>query len=361
MNGGDGARIGRRQFNRWLLGGLAAAACPLTTRGREAGPTRLRVAAVQMTPKLADAQANLVQAERLVRDAQAMQAQWIILPEMFTTAAAFHPDMLNGIQPLDGPAAQMMLRLSRQGNSVIGGSFLASRNGEVYNSFLLMFPDGRILRHDKDQPTYWENCFYRGGSDDGVLSTPIGEIGSALCWELIRARTMQRLRGRVSMVLAGSCWWTLSDDVDAENPLRTANLTMLQQAPVHCAQMLGVPVVHGSHAGSFDGFFSPDLADVPYQSTYLGEAMVVDADGNVLARRGAAEGAGLAVADIVVPPRPIPSRDIPETFWMPGEMPEPWKESWQRWLDAGADYYATVTRPYLQTGQVNEFIPPYMR
>ncbi len=361
MNGGDGSRIGRRQFNRCLLAGLAAAACPLAARGGEAGPTRLRVAAVQMAPKLADAQANLAQAERLVRDAQALHAQWIILPEMFTTAAAFHPDMLGGIQPLEGPAAQMMLRLSRQGNSVIGGSFLASRNGEVYNSFLLVFPDGRILRHDKDQPTYWENCFYRGGSDDGVLSTPIGEVGSALCWELIRSRTMRRLRGRVSLLLAGSCWWTLSDDVDADNPLRRANLTMLQQAPVHCAQMLGVPVVHASHAGSFDGFFSPDLADVPYQSTYLGEAMVVDADGAVLARRGAAEGAGLAVADVAIPRQPLPSLEIPEAFWMPGEMPEPWKDSWQRWLASGADYYATVTRPYMQTGQVNEYIPPYLR
>jgi predicted amidohydrolase len=44
----------------------------------------------------------------------------------------------------------MLQRLVRRGNGVIGGSFLASRNAEVYNSFLPVFPDGRILRHDKD-------------------------------------------------------------------------------------------------------------------------------------------------------------------------------------------------------------------
>lgn len=362
MSRGDRtARIDRRQFNTWLLAGLAAAACPVKARSRQASVTSLRVAALQMTPKLADWQANLEQAERLIRDAQAQGAQWIVLPEMFTTAAAFHPDMLTAIQPLDGLAAQMMRRLAREGDSVIGGSFLASRDGDVYNSFLLVFPDGRILRHDKDQPTYWENCFYRGGDDDGVLSTPIGNVGSVLCWELIRSRTMRRLRGRTRLVLAGSCWWTLSDDVDADNPLRTANLSMLQSAPVQCARMLGVPVIHGSHAGPFHGFFSPDLADVPYQSTYLGEAMVVDADGTVLARRSAAEGAGVVVANIVLPQDPTPSLDIPEAFWMPAEMPEPWKDSWQRWLASGADYYGSVTRPYLQTGQINEFIPEYMR
>jgi len=308
------SRVDRRQFNSWLLAGLTAAVCPAMARSRQTGATPLRVAALQMTPKLADWQANLEQAEQLIRDARRLGAQWIVLPEMFTTAAAFHPEMLTAIQPVDGPVAQMMLRLARQGNSVIGGSFLASRNGEVYNSFLLVFPDRRIQRHDKDQPTYWENCFYRGGNDDGVLSTPIGDVGSVLCWELIRSRTMHRLLGRTRMVLAGSCWWTLSDDVDADNPLRLSNLAMLKAAPVQCARMLGVPVVHGSHAGPFHGFFSPDLPDVPYPSTYLGEAMVVDADGTVLARRGAEEGAGVVIADIALPPEPTPTLAIPGSF-----------------------------------------------
>ncbi len=355
------SRLDRRQFSARLLACLAAAACPAIARSRDTRATLLRVAALQMAPKLADWQANLEQAERLIREAQALGAQWIVLPEMFTTAAAFHPDMLSAIQPVDGPAAQMMLRLARQGNCVIGGSFLASRDAEVYNSFLLVFPNGQVLRHDKDQPTYWESCFYRGGDDDGVLATPIGGIGSVLCWELIRSRTMRRLRGRIRLVLGASCWWTLSDDVDADNPLRTANLTMLQQAPTRCARMLGVPVIHGSHAGPFHGFFSPDLADVPYRSRYLGEAMVVDADGAVLARRGAAEGAGVIIADVVLPPEPTPSLEIPEAFWMPSEMPGPWMDSWQRWLKSGADYYETVTRPYIRTGLINEFIPAYLR
>jgi hypothetical protein len=125
--------------------------------------------------------------------------------------------------------------------------------------------------------------------------------------------------------------------------------------------MLSVPVVHGPHAGPFHGFFSPDLADVSYQSTYLGEAMIVDADSTVLARRGAAEGAGVVIADIVLPPDPVPALEIPKAFWMPAEMPEPWKDSWQRWLESGADYYKTVTRPYVQTGQINEFVPEYLR
>ncbi len=350
----------RRQFNRCLAAGLAAGLCPGLGRAGEREDQALRVAALQMTPVLGDAPANLRQAEALIREAQRRGAQWIVLPEMFTSAAAFHPDMLSAIRPLDGEPAQLLRRLARQGRTVIGGSFLASRDGEVYNSFLLVFPDGRVLRHDKDQPTYWENCFYRGGSDDGVLDTPLGGVGSVLCWELIRSRTLRRLKGRVRLVLGGSCWWTLSDDVDADNPLRAANLEMLRDAPINCARMLGVPVVHGAHAGPFAGYFSPDLPDVPYDSRYLGEAMIVDADGRLLARRGLEEGAGVVVADISLPASPRPGLPIPADFWMPPEMPQPWKDAWQRWLKSGRHYYETVTRPYLATGEVVEYVPEYL-
>ena len=69
---------------------------------------------------------------------------------------------------------------------------------------------------------------------------------------------------------------------------------MLEEAPVRFARMLGIPVIHGSDAGPFSGYWSPDLPDVPYDSTYLGEAVVVDASGNILARRTLEEGAGVA-------------------------------------------------------------------
>ncbi len=322
---------------------------------------RLRVAAIQMTPRLGDVAANLEQAEQLIRQAQKQKAEWIALPEMFTTAAAFHPDMLSAIRPLDGAPAQLLKRLARQGNTVIGGSFLALRAGNAYNSFLLVFPDGSVIKHDKDFPTYWENCISLGGKDDGVLTTPIGNVGSALCWEFIRSQTARRLRDKVRLVIGGSCWWTLPDDADADNPLRATNLKMLQQAPVHFARMLGVPVLHGSHAGPFNGFFSPDLPDVAYDSKYLGEAVIVDAGGNILGRRSMAEGAGTVIAEINLPHEPIPSAPIPDTFWIPRDMPEPWKESWERWFATGSHYYQTVTKPYLDTGIINEYIPKYMQ
>ncbi len=354
----------RRRFNKWLAACALAAGTEVYAQAESKNdkPTvKLLVAAIQMVPKLGDVQSNMKQAEHLIRQAQKEGAQWVILPEMFTSAVAFHEDMLKAIQPADGPPLQLLKRLSKEGNTVIGGSFLARNDKGVLNTFVLVFPDGNVVQHNKDSPTYWENCYYKSGNDSGVLSTPIGNVGSVLCWELIRSRTAQRLLYKVKMVVSGSCWWTLPEESDTNNPRWAANLKMLQDAPPRMARMLGVPVIHGSHAGDFEGFFSPEIADVPYNSSYLGETMIVDAQGRVLAKRSKNQGEGVVIAEVQISDKAVPTETIPETFWIPKEMPEDWKESYERWFASGADYYELVTEPFLKEGIINEYEPPYFR
>ena len=350
--------MNRRRLLQALAAALATGALPAA-----AGPPvrHLRTAAIQMQPRLGDVAHNLAQADRLVEEAVRRGADWILLPEMFSSAAGFHQDMLRAIRPLDGAPAQLLREKARRHRVILGGSFLASQDGRVHNSFLLYLPDGSHCRHDKDQPTYWEACYYEDGQDDGVLHTPGVEVGVALCWEMIRSRTAARLRGRIDLLLAGSTWWTLPDEADSDHPYRWANLEMLREAPPRLARILGVPVVHASHAGPFHGFDSPELPDLAYDSAYLGESMICDAQGRVLARRSGPAGAGVIIADIAVPAAPQPGAPIPSRFWLPEQMPGEWKDAWTRWLPRGKDYHDTVTRPYLASGEINEYVPPYMR
>ena len=41
-------------------------------------------------------------------------------------------------------------------------------------------------------------------------------------------------------------------------------------------------------------------------------------------------------------------------------MPQPWQDSGERWFEPGSLYYETVTLPYLQTGELNEYVPAWM-
>jgi hypothetical protein len=56
--------------------------------------------------QFADVEANLKRAEELLDKAFAMGCEMVILPEFFTSAVAFHPDMLNAALPFDGPARE---------------------------------------------------------------------------------------------------------------------------------------------------------------------------------------------------------------------------------------------------------------
>jgi predicted amidohydrolase len=131
---------------------------------------------------------NLSRVESLALEAFRGGAQWVILPEFFPSAMAFTPSMLAAWQPLDVAPLQLMRKLARTHDGVVGGSFIAKSGGDCFNSFLLVFPDGQYYRHDKDLPTMWESCYYVGGSDDGVLDTPAGPIGVEFSARMRKAR-----------------------------------------------------------------------------------------------------------------------------------------------------------------------------
>jgi predicted amidohydrolase len=305
----------------------------------------LRVAATQMNAAIGDVAGNLAKAGALVREAFDRGAEWVILPEFFTSAMAFHSKMLDAARRVDGEPLQLLVNLAKQHGGVVGGSFIAVRGDNVYNIFALAFPDGSVFFHDKDQPTMWENCYYIGGRDDGVLETPAGPVGAALCWEMIRSRTARRLLDKVNLVVGGSCWWDLPDDAPPHrDALRARNLALLAETPARLARILGVPVIHASHCGDFEGRALHDFAlreDRAYKSHYLGEAQIVDGTGTVLARRSQEQGEGVIVAEITPGPVEVARDPIPDSFWIP-ELWEPLLKAWEKENALGQYYYQNL-------------------
>jgi predicted amidohydrolase len=306
----------------------------------------IRAAAVQMQAAFGDVDANLEQTDHLVRRAFNQGAEWVILPEFFTSGIGFHPAMLDAARPVDGAPARLLLDLAREFGGVVGGSFLAQRGEHVFNTFVLTGPDGIIGCHDKDQPTMFENCYYVGGSDDGVLETPVGPVGAALCWELIRTRTARRLVGRVRMVVSGACWWGIPEGAPPDHPLRAQNLALLQATPVTFARLLGVPLVFASYAGTFDAYRPPEETLLQTRP-YMGETQIVDGTGTVLARMAREDGAGFVLTEVALGSVDAPRPPIPDRFWIP-ELPEPFLNAWTTQNEHGAAYYRDVTLPYRQ-------------
>ena len=306
----------------------------------------MRVAAIQMKAELGNVKVNLKSVEQLARSAFNDGAEMVILPEFFTSAVCFHPKMLDVVKPINGESTQLLTKLAKEYDGIIGGSFIALRGDESYNTFVLAFPDGSLHFHDKDQPTMWENCYYLGGTDEGILETEIGNIGAVLCWEFVRSRTAIRLINHVDIVVGGSCWWSLPEQplVGTPSELRDKSLDMMIKTPTRFARMLGVHVIHAAHAGEFIGEM-PLMPDFQYKSYYVGETQIVDGNGNILARMKREDGEGYIMVDIDINKKWNPSEEIPDRFWIPN-MPIELNKAWEMLNTHGESYYRDTTKPY---------------
>ncbi|OBJ74116.1 carbon-nitrogen hydrolase family protein [Mycobacterium sp. 1274756.6] len=297
------------------------------------------VAAIQQEARLADVPANLAMCEQLATAAASKGAEIIVLPEFFTTGMGFVAELADCALPPDGAATTLLTDLARRHRVLVGGSFLCrATDGEVYNRFLLATPDGVVGEHDKDLPTMWENCFYVGGADDGVLPDVGFTPGAAVCWEFMRTQTAHRMRGRVDVVLGGSCWWS----VPAWWPRRVTaawqdrNAATAAAAAPAFARLVGAPVVHAAHCGTL----TCRLPGTPltYRGHLEGGAVIAAADGTVLARRDRTQGAGFALAEITIG-RTAPADPVPAGFWLHPRGPLP-AVAWAYQNPLGRRWYA---------------------
>ena len=296
--------------------------------------TKVTAAAIQLEAKAGDVAGNLELAETLCKRAIKQGASLIALPEFFTTRIVLDDRVFDSVLPIENEAVDLLRHLASKHGCSIGGSMLIADGDEVYNRYHFVEPDGSIHTHDKDLPTMWENAFYAPGNDDGHFQTSIGKVGAAVCWELIRSQTVRRLANNVDVMMTGSHWWTLPNNWGGLFNKATAstaqyNRYLCENAPVELSRRLGVPVLHANHCGSFETISSciPGTTWGPkFKTKFVGHTQIVDAQGHVVARRGADEGQGIVIADIDLVRRP-PSQTLENRFWIPA-LPFTLKFSW---------------------------------
>jgi predicted amidohydrolase len=276
----------------------------------------LRVAALQIEAEVGNLDANLELCEGHAEKAARAGAEWIVLPEFFSSGVAYRAELARDAPPADGLPTQLLRELARRHGVHVGGSTLVrDDDGQVRNAFFLAGPDGAIVgRHDKDIPTMWENALYIGGGDPGLFDTSGVTVGVALCWELMRTQTTERLAGRVDLVLSGSGWWSIPlwPPRALTRRLQASNQRRALLAPAAFARYVGAPLVHAAHSGALDCPWP--LLGLSYHGHYQGGAMICDATGEVLAMRRREDGPGYAIASID-PTRRSPA-PRPDGFWL---------------------------------------------
>ena len=164
----------------------------------------VRIAAIQATPVILDAEATIEKACDLLAEAASDGVQLAVLPETFVpvypgngwaqnaTSFAGWDELwerlwLNSVD-VPGPLTDRLARRCRELgiHCAVGVNEREERRpGSLYNTLVLIGPEGVMHKHRKLMPTMQERIFHGigDGRDLDVTETPLGRIGGLICWE----------------------------------------------------------------------------------------------------------------------------------------------------------------------------------
>jgi N-carbamoylputrescine amidase len=153
---------------------------------------KVSVAATQMACSW-DREANVANAEAMIREAAGRGAQIVLIQELFETPY-FPADQKEELFALARPAEQhpvveRMQKLAAELQVVLPVSFFERANGAYYNALAIVDADGTIVgkyrkSHIPDGPGYQEKYYFNPG-DTGFQAweTRYASIGAAICWD----------------------------------------------------------------------------------------------------------------------------------------------------------------------------------
>ena len=164
----------------------------------------IRGAVIQDSPVVFNREATLEKVHILVGQAARQGAQLVLMPEGFVSAyptgldfgarvGLRHPKGRDDFRryyesavDVPGPACDTLGKIAREARIFLVINVIERDGGTLYCTVLFFSPDGRMMgKHRKLMPTAMERLIwgFGDGSTLPVFDTPLGKIGSVICWE----------------------------------------------------------------------------------------------------------------------------------------------------------------------------------
>jgi predicted amidohydrolase len=170
--------------------------CPNTgsceTDDRDEPRKPVKVMLVQMTPTLADKDANFNTFKKFIVKAKSENVNLVVFPELSTTGYLNYDGFYRLAEPIPGPfTSKVAALLAGSTVHVVFGMPEASTevDGALYNSAVMIGgKKGLIGKYRKlflpGHSVFDEKRYFTPGSTAEVFSTCLGDIGLAICYDL---------------------------------------------------------------------------------------------------------------------------------------------------------------------------------
>jgi len=148
---------------------------------------KLRVAAIQIAPKLGDLEENIRKTCAFIEKAIEQEAELIVLPELSNSGYNFKSKLqaLKCSEPIpDGPTVKAWVKLARKHSVwIVGG--INERHGEkLYNSAVILGPEGYVGKYRKLHLFAQEKLLFQPGDIPlDVVKTVNFAFGVMICFD----------------------------------------------------------------------------------------------------------------------------------------------------------------------------------
>jgi predicted amidohydrolase len=139
---------------------------------------------VQMTSRVGDVVGNIARIEAFLREAAARSVDIVCFPELSVSGYNAGNTSLPEPEPIPGPSTDALMALARRHSvTFLAGLLERGANGVVYNTQLVLWPDGGFDTYRKTHVPTTEIGTWSQGAELGVFSHPKARFGVEICYD----------------------------------------------------------------------------------------------------------------------------------------------------------------------------------
>jgi predicted amidohydrolase len=239
--------------------------------------SQVTLALAQMSGQALEPERNRAMTVSIIREVAAQGAKLVILPELIIPGYVMDPEGLaRCAEPVDGPTYTAWHALAREYDLHICGGICERAGGRLYNSAILIGPEGLALHYRKLHLFADEKDSFAAG-DRGlpIADTALGRIGVCVCYDLRFVEVVRSFALRGAQLIAVPTAWVTGFD---REPWDNAGWCPQARAAAVQANLSQIFIACASQVGAGKGtrFLGSSVLISPY-----GEALIGPLSGQV--------------------------------------------------------------------------------